>query len=136
MGANLHCLIYTVWKVSKYRVFSGPYFPIFVNLCIQCKYRKIRIRKNSTRLRSKHKLFCTNSFVLVHLSAKNFTRKNSVFGRFSSSAIMCYLTSFSYILPSVTVKNIRRGHAQHKVFNCFNWTLTGELKIDKIRKLG
>ena len=45
----------TTWKVSKYGVFSGPYFPIFglnteiysVNLCIQSEYRKIRTRKNS-----------------------------------------------------------------------------------------
>ena len=45
----------TVWKVSKYGVFSGPYFPIFglntetygVNLHIPSKYGKIRTRKNS-----------------------------------------------------------------------------------------
>ena len=43
----------TVWKVSKYGVFSGPYFPAFgmntekygVSLCIQSKCRKIRTRK-------------------------------------------------------------------------------------------
>ena len=41
--------------MSKYGVFSGPYFPVFglntdiysVNLRIQSKYRKIRTRKNS-----------------------------------------------------------------------------------------
>ena len=40
-------------KVSKYGVFSGPYFPVFrlnteiygVNLFIQSEYRKIRTRK-------------------------------------------------------------------------------------------
>ena len=45
----------TVWKVSKYGVISGPYFPVFglnteiyeVNLRIQSKYRKIRPRNNS-----------------------------------------------------------------------------------------
>ena len=45
----------TAWKVSKYGVFSGPYFPVFglnteiysVNLRIQSKYRKLRTRKNS-----------------------------------------------------------------------------------------
>ena len=45
----------TAWKLSKYRVFSGPYFPVFglntetygLNLHIQSEYRKIRIRKNS-----------------------------------------------------------------------------------------
>ena len=43
------------WKVSKYGVFSGPYFPVLrlnmdvysVNLRIQTKYRKIRTRKKS-----------------------------------------------------------------------------------------
>ena len=41
-------------KVSKYGVFSGPYFPVFglnteiysANLRIQSGYRKIRTRKN------------------------------------------------------------------------------------------
>ena len=45
----------TAWKVSKYRVFSGPYFLVFglytqiygVNVRIQSKCRKIRIGKNS-----------------------------------------------------------------------------------------
>ena len=45
----------TTWKVSKYGVFSGPYFPVFglnteiysVNFRIQSKYRKIRTKKNS-----------------------------------------------------------------------------------------
>ena len=48
-------LTYTTWKVSKYGIFSGPYFPVFgvnaeiyfVNLRIQSEYRKIRTRKNS-----------------------------------------------------------------------------------------
>ena len=45
----------TAWKVSKYRVISGWYFPVFglnaeiyeVNLRIQSEYRKIRARNNS-----------------------------------------------------------------------------------------
>ena len=45
----------TTWKVSKYGVFSGPYFPAFglnteiysVNLSIQSECGKIRTRKNS-----------------------------------------------------------------------------------------
>ena len=45
----------TAWKVSKYGVFSSPYFPAFglnteiyfVNLRILSEYRKIRTRKNS-----------------------------------------------------------------------------------------
>ena len=39
---------YTAWKVSKYGVFSSPYFPVFgLNLRIPSEYRKIRTRKNS-----------------------------------------------------------------------------------------
>ena len=37
---------YIAWKVSKCRVFSSPYFPVF-GLNIQSEYRKIRTRKNS-----------------------------------------------------------------------------------------
>ena len=45
----------TAWKVSKYGVISGPYFPVFglnteiyeANLCIQSEYRKIRTRNNN-----------------------------------------------------------------------------------------
>ena len=45
----------TAWKVSKYGVFSGPYFLVFelnteiyeVNLRIQSEYRKIKTRKYS-----------------------------------------------------------------------------------------
>ena len=42
----------TAWKVSKYGVISGPYFPVFVliysvNLRIQSECRKIRTRDNS-----------------------------------------------------------------------------------------
>ena len=46
---------HTAWKVSKYGVISGLYFPAFgldteiyeVNLCIQSEYRKIWTRNNS-----------------------------------------------------------------------------------------
>ena len=45
----------TAWKVSKYGVFSGPYFPVFglnteiyyVNFRIESEYWKIRTRENS-----------------------------------------------------------------------------------------
>ena len=65
---------YTAWKVSKYGVFSGLYFPAFrlnterysVSLRIQSKCRKMR------------------------------TRRNSLFGHFSHSFILMFRT----ILPS------------------------------------
>ena len=49
-----YCWLLTVWKVSKYGVFSGPYFPVYVlnteiygvNLRIQSEYGKIRTRKH------------------------------------------------------------------------------------------
>ena len=52
MFKNIHTD--TTWKVFKYIIFSGPYFPVFglnmeiysVNIRIQSEYRKIR-RKNS-----------------------------------------------------------------------------------------
>ena len=61
----------TVWKVSKYRVISGTYFPVFwlnterygVSLRIQSKYMK------------------------------TWTRNNSVFGHFSRSAWSYVMTS-------------------------------------------
>ena len=69
----------TVWKVSKYGVISGPYFPVFglnteiyfVNLRIQFEYRKIR------------------------------TRNNSVFGHFSRSGLALF-TTFLYPLIFLT----------------------------------
>ena len=35
----------TAWKVSRYGVSPGPYFPVFL---VESKYRKIRTRKNSS----------------------------------------------------------------------------------------
>ena len=63
-------ITFTAWKVSKYGVFSGPYFPTFglnmerygVSLRIQSEFGKIR------------------------------TTKNSAFGHFSRSVIVCHLS--------------------------------------------
>ena len=54
-SANYLNIETTAWKVSKYGVKSGPYFPAFglnterysVSLCIQSEYKKIRTRNNS-----------------------------------------------------------------------------------------
>ena len=70
----------TALKVSKYGVFSGPYFPVLglnmeiysVNLRIQFEYRKIR------------------------------TKKNSVFGHFSRSASNTEFTKVPTIVTSET----------------------------------
>ena len=49
---NLPAQKNTAWKVPKYGVFSGPYFPVFglnteIYLRVQSEYKKIRTRKNS-----------------------------------------------------------------------------------------
>ena len=54
-GWSTFMVSFPVWKVSKYGVFSGPYFPTFglntesyrVSLRIHSECRKIRTRKNS-----------------------------------------------------------------------------------------
>ena len=71
----------TAWKVSKYGVISGPYFPVFelnmeiygVNLRIQPKYRRIR------------------------------TRNNSVFGRFSHSGHVVFVQTFNACHPFLII---------------------------------
>ena len=53
--SNTKAELNTVWKVSKYGVYSGPYFSLFglnteiysVNLRIQSEYGKIRPEKTS-----------------------------------------------------------------------------------------
>ena len=52
--AKLSSNLFTAWKVFKYGVFSGPYFPVFelntkiysANLRIQFEFRKVRTRGN------------------------------------------------------------------------------------------
>ena len=71
---NFKLAFYTAWKVSKYGVFSSPYFIVFgvnsviyeVNICIQSEYGKTQ------------------------------TRKNSVFGHFSHSASMNSLDEYTH----------------------------------------
>ena len=56
----------TAWKVAKYGVFSGPYFPAFelnteryeVSLLIQSECGKIRTRKYSVFGYFSHSVFC------------------------------------------------------------------------------
>ena len=52
---NFFFSVLTAWKVSKYGVISGPYFPVFglntgidgINLRIYPEYRKIQTKNNS-----------------------------------------------------------------------------------------
>ena len=87
-GFRLCCslgIIHTAWKVSKYGLISGLYFPVLgmnteiyeVNLRIQSEYRKIRTRNNfiferfSRTIRNNRKIicqvfhWCTLLFILI-----------------------------------------------------------------------
>ena len=86
VGDCINCFklyIFTAWKVSKYGVFSDPYFlafglnteSYFVSLSIQSKCGKIQTRKNSvfghfSRSAYNHQLSCviiTNSISVFHV---------------------------------------------------------------------
>ena len=68
----------TAWKVPKYGVISGPYFPLFglnterygESLCIQSNYRKIRTRNNSVFGRFSRSVWFLNGTVRKCLSIK------------------------------------------------------------------
>ena len=61
-AADSNLYLITAWKVTKYRVISDPYFPVFrlntqiykVNLRIHSEYRKIRTRNNPVSERFSH----------------------------------------------------------------------------------
>ena len=72
--------IFTVWKLSKYVLFSNSYFPIF-----GLSTGKYGPKKTPQVYDQKRKLFRTNSFVLAHSSAQKFyieqlTVKSSIQG--------------------------------------------------------
>ena len=66
----------TAWKVSKYGIFSSPYFPVFglnteiycINLRIQSEYGKIKTRKYSV---FGHFLHSVNVFLIVRRNILN-----------------------------------------------------------------
>ena len=80
----------TAWKVSKYGVISGPYFPVFglnteiyfINFCIQSEYRKIQ------------------------------ARNNSVFGHFLRSEFCWYKLKFIFMCFDVGLKCINQNHCK------------------------
>ena len=81
--------------MSKYGVFSGPYFPVFglnteiysVNLRIQSAYRKLRTRKNSVfgHLHSARLWLYSNRacaiFILGTIAEKSFRNLQNKYGR-------------------------------------------------------
>ena len=65
----------TLWKVSKYGVFSGPYFPVFG---LNTEIYEDRIQSEYGKIRS---------------------RKNSVFRHFSRSGVLCKPINFLDNIP-------------------------------------
>ena len=75
----------TAWKVSKYWVFSGPYFPVFglkMYISNLCKYETISTKKYVFLIIT---LWRFTISVTQSEYRKIRTRKNSVFGHFSCS---------------------------------------------------
>ena len=76
----------TAWKVSKYGVISGPYFPVFgLNteiLRIHVEYRKIRTRNKSafghfSRIVWPKSYPCDSIMRLVFVEGKSFSKFGS-----------------------------------------------------------
>ena len=82
---NTLIIINTEWKVSKYGVLSGPYFPVF-GLNTEIYFVNIRIQSENREIR---------------------TRKNSVFGHFSCSVILSNCLESVVRLPWVVSESYR-----------------------------
>ena len=76
--------ITTAWKVSKYRVISGPYFPAF-GVNTETYVFALRIQSECGKIR---------------------TRNNSVFWHFSWSALLCLIN------PNFIQKNQKKAMSQ------------------------
>ena len=87
--------LYTVWNVSKYGVFSGPYFLIF-ELHTEIYVVNLRVKSECGKLQN---------------------RKNSIFGYFSRSVIYCFLTVDlrCYALIILNVKSYLLGETHTKI---------------------
>ena len=114
-------MTYTAWKVSKYGVFSGPYFPVFgldteiyvVNR-IQSECWKIRTRKNSS---SGH--FSRSDTIHYHLYLFNMDQK--VKGTFSSQPMESFCSarkSSSYFIQAKLYPLERRVVSHKCRCNC------------------
>ena len=58
---------FTAWKLSKYGVFSGPYFPVFgLNTCIWTEYGDLSETYQKGELFNEHEEFC-RSFNHINL---------------------------------------------------------------------
>ena len=76
----------TGWKMSKYGVFSGPYFPVFRHWII---YRvNLRIQSEDVKI---------------------WTRENSVFGHFSLSEGVNYEIRVTTVLLKLGLVTLKKG---------------------------
>ena len=97
-------LPHTAWKVSKYEVFSGPYFPAFglntekhgVYLRIQSECRKIRTRTNSVFGQFSR----SDSWMLMDFIAKHWKLFNSYLKGQKQSA--CSNNIYRYFLETLS----------------------------------
>ena len=88
----------TAWKVSKYGVFSGPYFPVLglntqiykVNLRIESECRKILTRKNSILEHFSHSESDFHYYFTHSKPLYNYRYLTSLFQNFDGRIISCY----------------------------------------------
>ena len=112
MGESSHQIAVTAWKVSKYGIFSGPYFPIFglntgkygpVGHFSHREYFQLtewkHIQNSVKHLKMESlckkcpnmKFFCSVFFLFLTDYGKIRVRKISAFGHFLQSGIFCNL---------------------------------------------
>ena len=103
-------LFYTTWKVSKYEVFAGPYFPYSVRIQENTDQKKIHIWTLSTQCLSPYNTISISLFV-----TKTFRACNGVLALPSKSIpppkkklviphFLCVMTCLSLKLPKKTLK--------------------------------
>ena len=98
------------WKVSKYRVFSGPYFPAFELNTERCGvFRYVYVSEYERYVFSPHAGNCG-------------PEKNSVFGHFSRSVSvfrtlnLCRLKPFNYFRKTLHLRYLKWFWMRHQAF--------------------
>ena len=115
---------YTAWKVSKYEVFSGPYFPAFelnmeryeISLRIQSECGKIRTRKNSVFghfSRSEITIFAKRSISDVWLTTWLGSECSSAF---TSSDDNCNIISLKKEYLQNRILNKTKNKTKHNIY--------------------
>ena len=135
----------TVWKVSKYGVYSGPYFPVFglnteiyrVNLLIQSEYRKIRTRKNSAFGHFSH----SASFDLVHFVKLEIVLRLNVklMEKHSQNNILhVILLTLKKLcrLKAPPKRKLYRNYWNYKAFDEDDFNKNLKLKLNSSKELG